>query len=121
MYYDFAAPVTTGLNVYLTKTDGSNVAVDYSSGDIAAPPVPTATTTTSGEANNNTAGVDDSTEANTDGNEMTEADTTTAAAAAVDVPTSPGAQYTSSVKNTPVPSGYKKLVVFEVGNQSNYL
>lgn len=101
LYADFAAPVTTGLSVFLTNAAGDNVAIDYATAvGVETPPVP------------------DGTPANTTVATTTApAATTTAPAAttAAPLPLSPGAVYTSSV----VPaintiSGFKKLNVFEV-------
>ena len=39
IYFDFAAPVTVGLNVFLTNSDEQNVAIDYTM-DILPPPTP---------------------------------------------------------------------------------
>ena len=40
IYYDFAAPVTLGLNVVLYNSVGKNVAIDYATSGLLEPPIP---------------------------------------------------------------------------------
>jgi hypothetical protein len=40
IYYDFAAPVTIGLNVFLYNSAGQNVVINYTTSGLPPPPIP---------------------------------------------------------------------------------